>query len=292
MVRRSPFYSGSKKIGMTVAVPDQARDHGPVARRQFGEEVDLVAQQREPRRLAARKRRHVTVRHAQHVERETDQQILGVLGAETARHQVLRLDDVGRVLEPGGDVAARIVDGAAGLIGEKIIGAKIGAKALRIVGIAPGGAGEIAHHGAVLGRHLAQIAGPDHAAGTVHVLHDHGRPALDVIGQMLGEQPPLDIGRSPGREVDEHGQPLAFVVGIVGEGRRGEHRQRAQCRGRTTSCVRHVRESPHPLIPADAGIQTLQQPFNGQSLGPRVRGDERVEKPCLHHSLAGQIPDE
>jgi hypothetical protein len=41
-----------------------------------------------------------------------------------------------------------------------------------------------------------------------------------------------------------------------------------------------VKELPHPLIPADAGIQTLPTAriFNRQSLGPRVRGDERMEK--------------
>jgi hypothetical protein len=40
-----------------------------------------------------------------------------------------------------------------------------------------------------------------------------------------------------------------------------------------------VKELPHPLIPADAGIQTLPNctDFQWARLGPRVRGDERVE---------------
>ena len=42
------------------------------------------------------------------------------------------------------------------------------------------------------------------------------------------------------------------------------------------ACER-VRESPHPLIPAEAGIQSLRK--MSSELGPRFRGDERVETP-------------
>jgi hypothetical protein len=46
---------------------------------------------------------------------------------------------------------------------------------------------------------------------------------------------------------------------------------------RRTLIFERVRKSPDPLIPADAGIQTLPNHWHliGQRLGPRVRGDER-----------------
>jgi hypothetical protein len=36
-----------------------------------------------------------------------------------------------------------------------------------------------------------------------------------------------------------------------------------------------VKESPHPLIPVEAGIQSLRK--MPSELGPRFRGDDRVE---------------
>jgi len=59
------------------------------------------------------------------------------------------------------------------------------------------------------------------AAGAIHVLHDEIGLPLDVLGQMLREQAAFDIGRPAGREVDQHGDPLALVERLLGGGRRG-----------------------------------------------------------------------
>src|SRR5262249_27347897 len=103
---------------------------------------------------------------------------------------------------------------------------EVDAKALRIERIHEGGAGEVAGHGAVARRHLAQVLGPDNAAGAVHVLDDDIRRAVDVAGEVLGEQATLDVGRPAGCEVDQHGETLAGLEGIVGAGGPGGHRER------------------------------------------------------------------
>jgi hypothetical protein len=62
---------------------------------------------------------------------------------------------------------------------------------------------------------LAAILRADQAAGAVHVLdHEVGR-AVDVLDQMLGENPALDISGPAGGEVDQHREPLALVVGLL-----------------------------------------------------------------------------
>ena len=131
-------------------------------------------------------------------------------------------------LIPGGDVGAHIGDAGAGLVGDEFICAEVDAEALGIVGVAPGGAGEIAERGAVLGRDLAEIAGPDHAAGAIHVLNEDAGLAVDVLDQMLCEQPALDIGRATGGKVDDEGEPLAFVEWFVGCGLRAAQQYRAE----------------------------------------------------------------
>src|SRR6478736_654686 len=75
-------------------------------------------------------------------------------------------------LMPGGTSVRMLGDAGAGLVGDEFIAAEVDTEALGIVGVAPGGPGEIAERGAVLGGDLAEIAGPDHAAGAIHVLNE------------------------------------------------------------------------------------------------------------------------
>ena len=108
--------------------------------------------------------------------------------------------------------------GGAGLGGDELVGLEVDAEALGIERVHEGGAGEVAGDAAVARRHLAQILGADDAAGAVHVLDHDVRRAIDVAGEMLGEQAALDVGRSAGSEVDQDGEPFALVEGIVGVG--------------------------------------------------------------------------
>ena len=142
------------------------------------------------------------------------------------------------VLHARRHVGAHEMHGGAGLIGDELVGLEVDAPALRIADIDPGGAGEIAHDGAVLGRDLADELRADHAAGAVHVLHDHVRLAGDVLAEMLGEQPALDVGRPAGREVDQHREPLALVVGLLRLRRRGAAESRARRQRRRRQTVR------------------------------------------------------
>src|SRR5262249_777975 len=112
-----------------------------------------------------------------------------------------------------------------GLGRDELVGLEVDAKALRIERIHEGGAGEVAGHAAVARRHLSQVLGPDNAAGAVHVLDDDIRRAVDVAGEVLGEQATLDVGRPAGCEVDQDGETLAGVEGIIGAGRRCGHRE-------------------------------------------------------------------
>jgi hypothetical protein len=75
------------------------------------------------------------------------------------------------------------------------------------------------------GADLGQILRADQATGAVHVLHDHGGLAVDVLHQIFGEQTALDIGGPAGREVDQQGQPLAFVEGLISARDRGGREQ-------------------------------------------------------------------
>jgi hypothetical protein len=59
--------------------------------------------------------------------------------------------------------------------------------------------------------------------------------------------------------------------------RRREPSTPQHCRGYSIPAFELVKESPHPLIPAEAGIQSLRK--MPSELGPRFRGDERVETP-------------
>src|SRR5262249_34061542 len=49
----------------------------------------------------------------------------------------------------------------------------------------------------------------------VLVLHDDARRPVDVLGKMLGNQPPLDVGRATGRKVDDEVEALALVEGLL-----------------------------------------------------------------------------
>ena len=62
---------------------------------------------------------------------------------------------------------------------------------------------------------LADIVGADEAAGAIAVLHDDLRLAVDVLGDVLGQQPALDVGRAAGREVDQQREPLALVERLL-----------------------------------------------------------------------------
>ena len=147
-------------------------------------------------------------------------QVLGRVDAQPADDEVLRLGDVGRLLHPRRDVGAHEMHGGAGLGGDELVGLEVDAEALGIERVHEGGAGEIAGDAAVARRHLAQILGADDAAGAVHVLDDDVRRAVDMAGEMPGEQAALDVGRSAGGEVDQDSETFALVEGIVGVGRR------------------------------------------------------------------------
>src|SRR5262249_62028773 len=86
--------------------------------------------------------------------------------------------------------------------------------ATRPAGTAPGGAGEIAHGGSILGRNVAEPQRAGEAARAVDVLYDDAGLAFDVFGDMTGKELALDIGRTAGRVVDHDGQPLALVERI------------------------------------------------------------------------------
>ena len=118
-------------------------------------------------------------------------------------------------LMPGGTSVRTNAIGARGLVAEELVGVEIDAEALGIVGPAPGDAGEMAHHGAVLGRDLAEIGGADQPAGAVDVLHDDVGIAVDEPADMAREQPALDVGGPAGAVVDQHREPLALVERLV-----------------------------------------------------------------------------
>src|SRR5262245_2076716 len=53
-----------------------------------------------------------------------------------------------------------------------------------------------------------------------------GAPSIDVLDEVLGDQPPLDVGRPAGREVDDEVEALAFVERVLSLAARrnaGEH---------------------------------------------------------------------
>ena len=131
-------------------------------------------------------------------------------------------------LHAGRHVGAHVIDGGAGLVGDELVGLEIDAVLFRRGGVEPGGAGEIAEHGAVLGRDLADILIADQPARALHVLHDDRGLPLDMLADVAREQPALDVGRPAGGEVDQRGEALAFVEGIVGAalaGRRAPRRK-------------------------------------------------------------------
>ena len=146
----------------------------------------------------------------------------------------------------------------AGLGGDELVGLEVDAEALGIERVHEGGAGEVAGDAAVARRHLAHILGPDDAAGAVHVLDHDVRRAIDMAGEMLGEHAALDVGRATGSEVDQDGEALVLVEGIVGVGRgsagdddqRGKE-QAARERVYRRDCFKTVprtRCAPSPLV--------------------------------------------
>ena len=82
----------------------------------------------------------------------------------------------------------------------------------------------MAHHGAILGRDLAEIGGSDQTAGAVDVLHDDAGIAVDVPADMARKQPALDVGGAAGAVVDQHRKPLALVERLVRLGAGRQHR--------------------------------------------------------------------
>ena len=168
----------------------------------------------------------------EHVQGEPHADVLGAVDRQPADDQALRLDDVGRGLHARRHVGAHVSDRGAALDGDEPIAFEIGIKARRIERVDEAGAGEIADHGAVLGRDRAEILGADHAAGAVHVLHQHARIAGDVPADVFGEQAAFDVGRPADGEVDQERQPLALVERLVGVGaadrRRETREQRAE----------------------------------------------------------------
>ena len=90
------------------------------------------------------------------------------------------------------------------------------------------------------------------------------RIAVDMLGDVLGEQPAFDVGRAAGREVDQQRQPLALVERLVGA--RGE--TVATTIAMTTESARTM---PFLLISPRAGARG-----SGQGSGDQVSGQRRL----------------
>src|SRR5262249_3894430 len=189
--------------------------------RRVGIEMDLATLQGEPHTLAAAITAHMPERHAQDIEHEADAEIAASIGGDATRNETLRLENIGWLLDARRHVGSHIVDHRAALEADELVVPKIETEGLRMAGEVPGAAGEIAERGAVLGRDLAEILRAVVAAGARDVLHDHLRLPIDVLGDMPPEYAPLDVGRGAGIEVDQHGQALAFVEGILCKRQRG-----------------------------------------------------------------------
>ena len=184
----------------------------------------------------------VLVFQAQHLGRHPQQDVLGVVDAQPADDKVLRLDDVGGVLESRLDVGAGEIDARSRLIGDKLIGTEIDPARRLIAGRLPGGAGEIADDGAVLRGDLAKKVRANQSACAVHVLHDDARRAFDVPLHELGEQPAFHVGGAAGCVIDQNRQPLTLVEILLrrsGPGKNPDREQRADGRHKATLRDRH-----------------------------------------------------
>jgi hypothetical protein len=189
-----------------------------IARRRAGIELDLVALQREHGPLAAAIAGDVLERHAEHVERHADGDVAAAARADAAGHQILGLDDVGRLLDAGRYVRAHEVDRGAGLIADEPEVLQVHPEAVRLVAVEPRQRRQVSHPRAVSGADLAEMHRAVQAAGALHVLHDQFGLAVDVLGQMPSEQPRLGVGRRAGAEVDQHRETLAFVERLLRRG--------------------------------------------------------------------------
>ena len=146
------------------------------------------------------------------------------------------------LLHAGRHVGAHVIDRGAGLVGDELVGLEIDAEAFRLGRVTARPSRRDSPARCRPRRDLAEVAGAVEAAGAVHVLHDDVRLALDVLGDVPREQPALDVGRAAGREVDQHGQPLALVEGIVGARDRGcaENGNAAQAPRRSKRDIGHL----------------------------------------------------
>ena len=72
-----------------------------------------------------------------------------------------------------------------------------------------------------LGETLIDVIGGDHRAGALHVAHDDGRIAGDVLAEMARHQPRIGVGAAAGIEArDEIDRLAAVEIGdVVGAGR-------------------------------------------------------------------------
>src|SRR5262249_40203215 len=112
------------------------------------------------------------------------------------------------------DVAAHEMDASAGDHGNEFVAAEIDGEALGIGDVALGGRGEIAQHGPVLRRDLAQVLGADQAGSSPHVLHNDVWAACHVPSNMPRKNTGLDVGRPTRVIVDEYRELLARVVAL------------------------------------------------------------------------------
>jgi hypothetical protein len=129
---------------------------------------------------------------------------------ERKRLEVVRLHDVGRDPEAGRRVLA-------GIRHQRILEARDHHE-VRIVGAKRRVCNQLGNHvqgeeadGFAVRRRFAKLVAADDAAGAADILDDDGRLAGDVVRQVLRDDASLDVGRSAGRIVDDHGDGLALV---------------------------------------------------------------------------------
>src|SRR4029453_17577907 len=98
---------------------------------------------------------------------------------------------------------------------DELVGPEVDAMVLGLDHVFPGGAGEVAEHRAVARPDPAEVVGADTPAGALAILHDDERLPCDMLGDVLAEQPALDIARAAGREVDQQREALALVERLL-----------------------------------------------------------------------------
>ena len=180
--------------------------------------------------------RHRLILDTQKVEGEQLIDRVGILDAERERLEITRLHHVGRDLEAGRRVAPHVDDQRTLDSGDEDEVEIARADRSAADDLRDHVEGEEADRLAV-GRRFTELVAADQAAGAADVLHHDGRVAGNLRRQVLRDDAPLDVGRTAGRIVDDHGDRLALVeLGCcaVRNGREGERRggnQHGPCHG-------------------------------------------------------------